>query len=65
MRNSRWTPSIVPNGNNQTVYLVQDDLGRRTPKQPTSNRHYLLTGQYHNPVRVIAFNPSNDGPQDD
>ena len=26
MRRSRWTPSIVPNGD-QTVYLVADDFG--------------------------------------
>ena len=43
MRNSRWTPSIVPNGDAYTVYLVKDDVGalarfgaRRTRKQPTS-----------------------------
>jgi hypothetical protein len=23
-----WTPSIVPNGNDQNVYLVVDDFGR-------------------------------------
>ena len=23
-----WTPSIVPGGHDQTVYLVADDLGR-------------------------------------
>jgi hypothetical protein len=28
MRSSGWTPSIVPNGDDQTVYLVKDDLGR-------------------------------------
>jgi hypothetical protein len=29
MRRSGWTPSIVPNGDDQTVYLVLDDFGRR------------------------------------
>ncbi len=24
----RWTPSIVPNGDDQNVYLVVDDFGR-------------------------------------
>jgi hypothetical protein len=28
MRKSNWTPSIVPNGDRQNVYLVVDDLGR-------------------------------------
>ena len=28
MRKSDWTPSIVPHGDDQTVYLVVDDLGR-------------------------------------
>ena len=30
MRKSNWTPSIVPNGDDLTVYLVTDDLGRPT-----------------------------------
>ena len=28
MRRSNWTPSIVPGGYDQTVYLVTDDFGR-------------------------------------
>ena len=28
MRRSNWTPSIVPNDNDETVYLVADDFGR-------------------------------------
>ena len=28
MRKSNWTPSIVPNGDDQTVYLVADDFGK-------------------------------------
>ena len=28
MRKSSWTPSIVPRGDDQDVYLVMDDLGR-------------------------------------
>ena len=28
MRKSNWTPSIVPRGDDQDVYLVVDDLGR-------------------------------------
>ena len=28
MRKSNWTPSIVPSGDDQTVYLVAEDFGR-------------------------------------
>ena len=28
MRRFSWTPSIVPNDNDETVYLVADDFGR-------------------------------------
>jgi hypothetical protein len=28
MRRTGWVPSIVPNGDDQNVYLVTDDLGR-------------------------------------
>ena len=28
MRKSDWTPSIVPNGHDTTVYLVADDFGK-------------------------------------
>jgi hypothetical protein len=31
MRRSNWTHSIVPNGDDQNVYLVMDDLGRLGP----------------------------------
>jgi hypothetical protein len=31
MRKSGWTPSIVPHGDDQNVYLVVDDLG--APRQ--------------------------------
>jgi hypothetical protein len=29
MRKSGWTPSIVPNGDDQNVYIVVDDFGRK------------------------------------
>lgn len=60
-----WTPSIVPAGDDQTVYLVADDLGklgsvwRETDADATDLETVisdLLTGQYHSPIRVIAFN---------
>lgn len=65
MRKSNWTPSIVPNGNDQTVYLVADDFGKTgrawveayvdTTDLETVVQD-LLTGQYTNTIRVIAFN---------
>jgi hypothetical protein len=64
MRRS-WTPSIVPNGDNRTIYLVLNDfgpLGRayceasedRSDMETTISD--LLSGQYDNPARVVAFN---------
>jgi hypothetical protein len=35
MRRSNWTPSIVPNGDDRTVYLVVDDYAGR------DRRHYV------------------------
>ena len=28
MRETNWTPSIIPSGNDQTVYLVAEDFGK-------------------------------------
>jgi hypothetical protein len=62
MRRSSWTPPIVPTGNDQTVYLVADDLGRvgqawREADYETTDLETviqdLLTGQYSNSIRVI------------
>jgi hypothetical protein len=66
MRKSGWTPSIVPNGDDQTVYLVVDDLGRlgrvfREADLEATDRETviqeLLDGQYSNPIGVFGFNP--------
>ena len=73
MRKSDWTPSIVPNGNDQTVYLVADDFGktgrawRETDLEATDLETViqdLLTGQYHNPIRVVAFNTAERWSED-
>jgi hypothetical protein len=65
MRKSSWTPSIVPRGDDQTVYLVVDDLGQngrvwREADEETTDLETvignLLSGQYKNPTRVVAFN---------
>ena len=73
MRRSNWTPSIVPNGNDQTVYLVADDFGKngsawRETDCETADLETviqdLLTGQYSNPSRVIAFNTAERWSED-
>ena len=60
-----WTPSIVPECNDQNVYLVLNDLGRLGRIWPEADAEAtdletvitdLLTGQYSSPVRVVAFN---------
>jgi len=60
-----WTPSIVPAGDDQTVYLVKDDLGlhgavwREADAETTDLETVitgLMSGEYSDPVRVIAFN---------
>ena len=73
MRRSNWTPSIVPNEDDQNVYLVLDDLGRygRVWREADAEATDLetvitdlLTGQYKNPVRVVSFNTSERWSQD-
>lgn len=73
MRSSGWTPSIVPSSDDHTVYLVKDDLGRlgaiwREADAETTDFETvitdLLTGQYKDPVRVIAFNTTEHWAQD-
>jgi hypothetical protein len=73
MRKSNWTPSIVPNNDDQTVYLVVDDFGRsgrawrETDFENTDLETVILDmleGQYKNPVRVVAFNTAEKWSQD-
>jgi hypothetical protein len=65
MRRSNWTPSIVPRGDDQEVYLVVDDLGR--PGRVWREADYedtnfetvvadLLSGQYKNSIGIFCFN---------
>jgi hypothetical protein len=70
---SNWTPSIVPNDNDQTVYLVADDFGRlgrawREADYEATDLETviqdLLTGQYSNPIRVVAFNTAERWSED-
>jgi hypothetical protein len=73
MRKSGWTPSIVPNGDDQNVYLVVDDFGRngRACRETDVERADLeavimdmLEGQYQNPVRVVGFNTAEKWSED-
>jgi hypothetical protein len=73
MRRTGWVPSIVPNGDDQNVYLVMDDLGRhgrvwREADAETTDLETvildLLEGQYKNPVRVVSFNTAEKWSQD-
>lgn len=61
-----WTPSIVPDGMDQNLYFVVDRLDRDTiifRETPVDHADLetvisdLLSGQYHDPLRVLAFNP--------
>ena len=73
MRRSNWTPSIVPNGDDQTIYIVVDDFGRRgrafreTDIETADLENVilgLLAGEYGNPIRVVAFNTAEGWSQD-
>ena len=72
MPRTGWTPSIVPNADDQNVYIVVDDFGRngRAYRETDVERADLeavimdmLEGQYQNPVRVVGFNPRKSGPK--
>jgi hypothetical protein len=73
MPRTGWTPSIVPRGDDQNVYLVVDDLGcngriyREADVETTDLETVildLLEGQYKNPIRVVAFNTTEKWSQD-
>jgi hypothetical protein len=69
---STWKPSMVPRDDDQTVYLVMDDLGQhgrvwREANETTDLETIitdLLDGQYSNPIRVIAFNTAEGWSRD-
>jgi hypothetical protein len=73
MHRSGWTPSIVPNEHDQTVYIVLDDFGRNGRAYRETDVEGadlettvmgLLEGQFSNPVRVVAFNTVEHWSQD-
>jgi len=62
---SSWMPGIVPYGADQTVYIVVDGVGaqdgvrRETESEradPEAVICDLICGQFHDPLRVVAFN---------
>jgi hypothetical protein len=68
-----WTPSIVSNGDDETVYLVLDDFGdlgrcwRETDVEATDLVTVvtdMLDGQCNSPVRVIGFNTAEGWSRD-
>ena len=68
-----WTPSIIPGGDSETVYLVADDFGhhgrcwRETDIEQTDLETVimdLLKGEYSDPVRVIGFNTAEGWSRD-
>ncbi len=68
-----WIPSIVPDRYDETVYLVLEDFGRhgRAWRETDVERTDLetviadfMSGQYANPVTVVAFNMAEHWSQD-
>jgi hypothetical protein len=60
-----FVPSIVPSGHDQTVYLVINNfgnLGTAFPETDVDKANFetiigdLMSGQYGDPVGVVAFN---------
>ena len=65
MAEKRWSPALVPYGADETVYLVVDrlragcDTGGEAELERTDLETIicdLMSGQFNDPVRVIAFN---------
>lgn len=70
---SRSSPSIVPTGNEESVYLVEDCLGaleyvwRESDVGKTDLETViinLMAGEYRDPKRVIAFNTAEHWSED-
>ena len=70
---SVFSASLVPSSHD-TVYLVEDDFGAKlgrvyretdaTQCDRDTTLHDLYSGQYNNPVRVVAFNTSEGWSRD-
>ncbi len=68
-----WTPSIVPTDHDQTIYLVVNNFGHLgTAFTETDVERAdletvitdLMSGQYSDPVRVVAFNTAEHWAED-
>jgi hypothetical protein len=71
--NRSFVPSIVPSGHDQTVYLVinnfgnlgtafaETDIGEADLETTITD---LMSGQYNDPVRVVAFNTAEHWAED-
>jgi hypothetical protein len=60
-----FVPSIVPSGDDQSLYLVVNNFGKLGTAFPETDVDKadletvigdLMSGQYSDPVRVVAFN---------
>jgi len=68
-----FVPSIVPSGDDQTVYLVINNFGNLGAAFPETDVDKadletimgdLMSGQYSDPVRVVAFNTAEHWSED-
>jgi hypothetical protein len=68
-----FVPSIVPSGHDQTIYLVINNFGKLgTAFAETDVAEAdlettitdLMSGQYNDPVRVVAFNTAEHWAED-
>ena len=73
MRRTGWTSSIAPNGHDETAYLVVNNFGKLgTAFAETDVAEAdlettitdLMSGQYRDPVRVVAFNTAEHWAED-
>jgi hypothetical protein len=72
MPQTGWSPTTVPSGPDEAVYLVIDrfvgvDVYRETEVERTDRETViadLLAGQFNDPVRVIAFNTNEQWSKD-
>ena len=69
----RTSPSIAPHGPDQATYIVLDDFGQirrawRETDEGAADRETLignvLSGEYNNPVRIVAFNTAEGWSRD-
>jgi hypothetical protein len=68
-----FVPSIVPSGHDQTLYLVVNNFGNLGTAFPETDVDKadletligdLMSGQYSDPVRVVAFNTAEHWAED-